>query len=165
MGVARKTLWNWRPEQCMHSHCKHGSHFRACIHCQLPHFSDWNVRIVLQTWKWPRYSVSCMQSLPALPSPSLPFPSHFISFLHVSYPLLLSCLSSYFSLPSPTPPHPPTIPCLYQPPKDWMLLLVIAAMVMVDLAFLLIVTAVDSSRFYATEQRTTVGIAKVTEAQ
>ena len=46
-----------------------------------------------------------------------------------------------------------------------MLLLVIAAMVMVDLFFLLIVTAVDSSRFYATEQRTTVGIAKVTKAQ
>ena len=40
-----------------------------------------------------------------------------------------------------------------------MLLLVIAAMVMLDLAFLVIVTVVDSSRFYATEQRTTVGIA------
>ena len=45
----------------------------------------------------------------------------------------------------------------HQPPKDWMLLLVIAAMVVVDLVFFVIVTAVDSSRFYATEQRTTVG--------
>ena len=40
-----------------------------------------------------------------------------------------------------------------------MLLLVIAAMVVVDLVFLVIVTADDSSRFYATEQRTMVGIA------
>ena len=38
-----------------------------------------------------------------------------------------------------------------------MLLVVIAAMLVVDLVFLVIVTAVDSSRFYATEQRTTVG--------
>ena len=50
-------------------------------------------------------------------------------------------------------------PCLtyHQPPKDWILLFVIAAMVAVDLVFFVIVTAVDSPRFYATEQRTTVG--------
>ena len=44
-----------------------------------------------------------------------------------------------------------------------MLLLVIAAMVVVDLVFLVIVTAVDSSRFYATEQRATVGLSLTTK--
>ena len=44
-----------------------------------------------------------------------------------------------------------------------MLLLVIAAMVVVDLVFLVIVTAVDSSRFYATEQRVTVGLSLTTK--
>ena len=44
-----------------------------------------------------------------------------------------------------------------------MLLLVIAAMVVVDLVFLVIVTAVDSSRFYATEQGATVGLSLTTK--
>ena len=56
----------------------------------------------------------------------------------------LLCLLSALTIPahllfSSSPSH--------QPPQDWMLLLVIAAMVVVDLVFIVIATAVDSPGF------------------
>ena len=72
---------------------------------------------------------------------------------------LLSFPSSTYSpcLPPPLPPPTALLSSFRQPPKDWMLLLVIGAMVVVDAVFFVIVTAVDSSRFYAVEQSTAVG--------
>ena len=93
-----------------------------------------------ETWK---YSFDIWQVVYSTHSPALSFPK---PFTPLPPPFFLPLL----------PPLPP------QPPQDWMLLLVIAAMVVVDLAFLVIVTAVDSSRFYATEQRTTVGLSLTT---
>ena len=107
---------------------------------------------VLQTWKrlW-----LVVYSSPSSPSP-FPFPSPSPSSSSLLLSSFLSSLRS--SLPLPLFPSPPS----NQPPKDWMLLLVIAAMVVVDLVFLVIVTAVDSSRFYAAEQRATVGLSLTT---
>ena len=40
---------------------------------------------------------------------------------------------------------------------SWLMLVVVGVMVVGDLVFFVIVTSIDSSRFYATEQRTAVG--------
>ena len=84
--------------------------------------------------------------------------------LHLPSSLLPSLVPPLLSLPPPSPHllslsvHPfRSLFSSVQPPVDWMLLLVIAAMVAVDIVFFVIVTSIDSSRFYATEQRTAVG--------
>ena len=81
--------------------------------------------------------------LPSSPHLSLLF-SPFLPLPLISSPFLCT-------------PSVPYSPLSMQPPVDWMLLLVIAAMVAVDIVFFVIVTSIDSSRFYATEQRTAVG--------
>ena len=45
-----------------------------------------------------------------------------------------------------------------QPPKDWILLAVIGALLIVDLVFLIPVTAVENSRFFATTQKRQVSL-------